>query len=87
MDIKDLQSGKVKLEFGNQEQVKVIDEYQEGREHPEDKHYRVEVEISGEETYYVWARNEDEAWEKIEEEGWHYDIETEIERVDIKEEE
>lgn len=84
MNVRDLQSGFVKLEFGNKQQITLIDEYQKGRESSEDKHFRVEVKVSGSGTFYIWAKDEDKAERKVVDENL-CDIDTDIESIEIVE--
>ncbi len=65
IDFEDLKSGKVKLEFGNQEHIKAIDDEVERLKELEETRgdYEVTFAVSGEAIITVEADDEDEARE------------------------
>ena len=91
MNINDLQTGKVKLEFGNQEQINLIDAYEkikrlDALEDNEEilKEYRCIFAISGNLEIVVEAYNKDEARELAEDEKHsHGFLDMEIEDIDF----
>lgn len=70
LTFEDLKSGKVRLEFGNTEQIEVIKNHQRVLAERETlKKYRVEISVSGSYTVEVEAHDEDEAKELAMDEG------------------
>lgn len=70
MTFEDLLTGKVKLEFGNKEQIQVIDMHQAWEKEKEEGSgtYRVSYAVSGTAYVDVYAENEDEARELADDE-------------------
>jgi len=87
--IEDLLSGKEKLQFGNTEQIKAIDEFTEAQKEAEEDEriYVVSFGISGSYEIEISAFNEEEAEEKARDEFDFMDasIDWEIEDVWVKE--
>jgi hypothetical protein len=59
VNFKDIASGKVKLEFGNAEQIEAIDKEQEKKE--KGAYWRVDLSINGSTFIVVQAKDEEEA--------------------------
>ena len=66
IDIQDILDHKIKLEFGNKEQIKCIENWSERQKEIEeaDRNFRVTFALSGTATIDVEAEDEDEAIEK-----------------------
>lgn len=92
MTYEDLKSGKVKLEFGNSEQITLIDKNQEMKrlnEIEEDdsvkKVYEAEFAVSGTAIIQVISTNEDDAKEEARDTVWRGDIDDyDFELINIK---
>ena len=79
MIIEDLLSGKVKLEFGNKEQIEIIDNHEKAQDEDREglKLYKVTFHFSGSAEIDIEAYDEEDAIEKANEERHDLDIEWE----------
>ena len=87
MIIEDLLSGKVKLEFGNREQIETIDNYEKAQVEAREglKLYKVIFHFSGSADVDVEAYDEQDAIEKAKEEECDLDIEWEdLEHIQVE---
>lgn len=86
MNIEDMLSGKEKLEFGNEEQIEALNNYEEVQKECEEglKLFKVILYHSGSSEVEVEAYDEQEAGEKAKEEISDFDIEWEdIEHIEV----
>lgn len=84
INIQDLLDGKVKLEFGNKEQIQAIDFYTVAQKEAEEgkKIYMVEIGLSGSVSVEVNANSEEEAEEIARDEFGPLEIDWDIEHVE-----